>query len=263
MTVDRESITKVVATRVEKEPPSRQGPSGPSTEPVRSMLAGELPWTLKPSTLKKKSSSSPKSPVTDSHRTISSTQCSPEPSNQSLPSMEAAELSLGTGPSLPLHENSPPEPELHDNNPPKSELHHNSPPNSQFCDSSPPDSERASTPSTITPLTPRMAINTESDGDDEKSPTFTRALQIPRKSVGSGSSRKVSKKDTSQTPDSAASGGDGALRGLFRKKEGKARESTSDSVKGKAVEQDEADEDFVALKVSQPQFIIRFPSNVM
>lgn len=101
-----------------------------------------------------------------------------------------------------------------------------------------------------------MAINTGSDGDDEKSPTLARVLQIPRKSFGSSSSRNASKKDSPQTPDSAATGGDGALRGLFRKKEGKVRDLESESVKGKAVEQDEVDEDFVALQVSRPQSII-------
>lgn len=172
---------------------------------------------------RKKNPSSPKSPVTNPIRVASSTQGSPGPSDESL---STAELPSTVEPSLPLDENSPP------------------------------NSERSSSPSTITPHKYRMTINTGSDGDDEKSPTVARMMQIPRKSVGSGSSKTLFKKDTPQTPESGASGGDGTLRGLFRKKEGKAKDFISDSAKGKAAEQDERDEDVVTLKVSRPKFMV-------
>jgi hypothetical protein len=117
-------------------------------------------------------------------------------------------------------------------------------------DDSPLDTERASTPIANTPLTAKMAIHAGSDGDDEKSPTVARVMQIPRKSVGSGISRNIVNKDTSQAQESVFGGGDGTFKALFRKKDGKVKDSGSGSAKGKAAEQDEGQENAVALKVS-------------
>lgn len=94
-----------------------------------------------------------------------------------------------------------------------------------------------------------MTINTGSDGDDEKSPTFDRTMQIPRKHVGSGSSKALSKMDTPQAPEGGPNGGDSTLRGFFRKKDGKAKEVISKLAKGKTTEQEKGEADFATLKV--------------
>ncbi len=162
----------------------------------------------------------PSSPRSHINRVISFAENSPGPSNKSPISMSAAESPTKTGLCLPSN------------------------------DDSPPDIERASTHSTITPLTAKMAIHAGSDGDDEKSPTVARVMQIPRKSVGSGISKTVVTKDTSQAQESVFGGGDVTFKALFRKKDGKVKDSGSGSAKGKAAEQDEGQENAVALKVS-------------
>ena len=207
-------------------------------------VSAKLPWVLRERP-KKKNPLSPEDSAAKSIRITSFTQNSFETSDESLRSLSIDEVSSPTEP------------------------------NSSLQDHSPPNSERSSTPSTITPLTykgtedARMTIdaeiikdtvvtmNTGSDGDDEKSPTFERVMQIPRKSVGSGSSKVLSKKDTPKAPESCASGGDSTLRGIFRnKKEGKAKDLVSDSAKGKAAEQDEESDNLVTLKVSSSYFLI-------
>lgn len=192
---------------------------------VSGPISAKLPWILRERP-NKKNRTSPERPATNPIRAPSFTQDSLEACDESLRSLSIDEVPSTTELNPPLH------------------------------DHSPPSSERSSTPSTITPLTYKMTADagmmrdTGSDGDDEKSPTFGRIMQIPRKSVGSGCSKALSKKDTTQTPDCGASGGDGSLRGFFRKKEWKAKDFISDSAKGKAAEQDEGNDDIVTLKVS-------------
>lgn len=145
-------------------------------------------------------------------------------------------------------------------------------PNSPLQDQSPSNSERSSTPTTITPLTFKMAedaamtkdieltratgmkINAGIDGDDEKSPTFGRSIQISRKVFGSGNSKEPSKKDTLQTHERCSGGGDSTLRSFFRKKDGKAKDLISRLAKSKTAEQDDADIDSANLKVRWPKF---------
>lgn len=145
-------------------------------------------------------------------------------------------------------------------------------PNSPLQGHSPPNSERSSTTSTITPLTYKltvdvpimqdigmtkalgMTMNTEIDGDDEKSPTFGRTKQISRKVIGSGNSKLPSKKDPLQIQESGSFGGDGYLRSFFRKKDGKAKDTITKSAKGKTADQDDRDVDCLnlySLKVRQ------------
>lgn len=92
-----------------------------------------------------------------------------------------------------------------------------------------------------------MTINTETDGDDEKSPNLGLTKQSSRKIVGSGSSKVTSKKDPLQTHESGFSGGDGYLRSFFRKRDGKAKDLMSKLAKGKTVEQDDGHVDFFNL----------------
>lgn len=171
----------------------------------------------------------PSSPTSSSNREITFSEYPPRLSNKSQVSMSAFGLPKDIGPSIPQD--------------------YGSPLNSGRA-STPSTIGRASTPSTITPMKSRMTANAGSDGDDEQSPTVARLMQIPRKSVGSGSSKTPINKDSLQAQEGSSSGGDGTLRGLFRKKDGKGKEPARNSAKGKAAEQDEAGKELVASKVS-------------
>lgn len=204
-------------------PKSRKDDYGP--------VAGTLPWVLKERPIKKPLPS-PDIPAINPIHVASFTQDSLEPNHESLLSLSIDELSSIPKPNPPLE------------------------------DHSPSNSRRSSSPSTITPRTYKMTVdaatmrntglttNAGSDGDDEKSPTVGRIVEIPRKSAGSDSSKAGPKKDTTQTPESGAGGGDGILWGFFRKKEGKAKDYMSGPAKGKPAEQDEGKKDILTEKVS-------------
>ena len=245
MAIKRKDLVMLITSPDHNDPFAR-----PTREPDSDPVAAELPWTLKPSTFKKKpkmdqssfddlvthpssskspatdlsalkSEVAPTSPVTNVNQVTSIEQPSAEPNDVSLQLLSVTEVPSSTESTLPLPEGSPP-------------------------------GSGASTPSTITPLTSGVAITTGSDGDDEKSPTTTttRAMQLPRK------------KNPPSTPEGIASSGHGNSHVRLKKKEGKAKESVSDSAKGEEAEQVEEDKDVVALKVSGAPFTARLASNV-